>query len=220
MAKIILSGLVDSLTGKLGGSVFQNTVGGLQMRTRVSPRDPKSTPQQRSRASWSVGSLTWNDLNPTELASWNSNAPVDTSGVSFFLNINQRIASVGQPLLREYTGTDYGFEIQPQFDSLAPNDFTFSIQIGNPVLIADEYLAIFATRQLPAGISFITPSEYVLLVSYSPGTIVNTPIDITALYQAKYGVLVSGQRVGLAGFEIDVATGSTSGKGFSNQLVA
>jgi hypothetical protein len=220
MAKVILSSLLTDLSGKLAGSVFQNTVGGLQLRTKVSPRNGRTNRQQFTRSKWSFASLSWLILTPTQIASWNDNAPATTTGVSFFLSVNSMIALTGNPLLKLYSpATDVPI-LTPTFDNLSTSKIIIGPSTTAAVLPANTYLNVFITKPLSSGTTFISPSEYVYLLSLPPGTATDSPVDITAEYLAKYPDIQTGQVVGLGFYTVNASNGVNSGRLVSQSYVS
>lgn len=218
MAKVILSALLDDLSGKLSGSVFQTTVGGLQLRNKVSPRNPRSPAQQRSRANFSYATRSWNDLTPTEIASWNDNAPEGVPGISFYLDVNSKIQSAGFPLLREYTGSGT-IDILP----ITWNVLTLDDSVTNPLtapdpLPAGQYCSVFATAPLSPGTSFISPSAYVLIQTFPPGTETNFGVNFGAAYVARFGFRNDGTVNGLKAYIFEPATGLCSATVFGQGI--
>ena len=220
MAKIILSALVDDIRGKLGGSVFQTTVGGLQLRTRVSPRDPKTGSQQRSRGSFSYLTRQWNNLTPAQIATWNDNAPVDTTGISFFIFTNQKIALTGQPAINSYTGSGSFDPLLLTLEDLDPTVFVISTPGLGAVLPANVYLNVFVTIQLSNGTTFISPSAYVYLMSMPPASDPAAPFTIYADYIARNGVPITGRVIGISAYLINVSTGLVGTTAFIQDNVA
>jgi hypothetical protein len=210
MAKVVLSGLITSLSGKLAGSVFQKTVGGLQVRTKVSPRNPRTARQQMRRSEWSFAALSWLTFNAAEIASWNDNAPPLSSGVAFFLETNAKIQTAGQPLLRTYTPGTVTATAAANFNTLTAgsiilNDLSLLQKIQD-----NEFLNIFMTRNLPGSTTFLSPSDYVLIETLPPFTSTDAPVDVTVAYSLRFPSLGSGERVGLRFYIVNVATGVSS----------
>lgn len=219
MAKVVLSALLDELTGKVAGSVFQNTVGGLQLRTKVNPRNPRSLYQQMRRSDWSFAALSWLTLNSIELQSWNDNAPAGSSGSAFFLQTNAYIQSAGQPLLRTYLPFTPFPSIQANFETLDPaNVITQPLSAGDE-LAAGQFANVFATGTLSTGISFIAPSEYRYITSIARGTSITNPVDISAPYIARYGGVGVSGIVGLKFYIIDSLSGVASAVQFGRSEI-
>lgn len=219
MAKVSLSSLLDSLTGKLSGSVFQKSLGGLQLRSRVSPRNPRSGAQQFNRGNFSYVAGLWDTLDPAQISSWNDNAPSGVSGKAFFLQVNAMINSSGQDLILEYTASgalDYPDLV---FNDLTPTLMLVETLGINYDLPAGQYLVIFATPQLRSGVTFISPSTYRLLYVVHPGVNPAVTFSIYAEYVAKFSAPAEGNVIGLRFYLIDTITGAASVVGFTHNYV-
>jgi hypothetical protein len=220
MAKVELSALLDSLTGKLGGSVFQKTVGGLQVRTRVSPRNPRSAFQQLRRSDWSFAALSWLTLSPTEITSWNDNAPAGQTGSSFYLATNAMIQTAGKPLLREFLAPGAQTTQNNTFDTLTPGSVITGKLTNDAVLDGSTCCNVFCTRPLSGGTSFISPSDYVLIKSLQPGAATGSPIEITAEYLDRFVELQIGQLVGIKYYTINWEKGGQDVTQFAQSYVS
>lgn len=210
MAKVSLSALLDSLTGKLSGSVFQNSVGGLQLRSRVSPRDPKTTDQQIVRGNWGFLASSWNELSPSDIDSWNDNAPVGSNGKSFFQESNAKIASAGHASITTYTGSGPLATPGLNIDSMSFTDMIISFPTLVPVVTTDYVICVFATPCLSAGTSFISPSTYRLIGTYPVPTAMPLPYNAFPGFTARYGAPVAGSVVGFRAYLVNFVTGASS----------
>jgi len=219
MAKVLLSALLDSLTGKLSGSVFQLGPGGLQVRTKVSPRNPASAKQQFVRGNYSWERLIWPLLTQLQRDSWINNSPVDVQGSSFFVSQNQKIASSGQPLINEFTSGTPTAIITPTFDQLDTANFIIGPSTIIVTLPANTYLNIFATRPLSPGQQFISPSDYIFIVQAVPGAATDSPIDITTKYFERFPELPEFYLIGLKYYTINVVNGYSSDPLFASANV-
>lgn len=216
MAKVSLSALLDSLTGKLSGSVFQFSNGGLQLRSRVSPRDPKTTAQQTTRGQESLHRLSWSLLSVPNQDTWRDNAPVDVPGISFYLATQQKISLTGQAPISEFIASgSFSFNDAAIVD-LNPFAFNILLECSTAVLPAATYLNVFATRPFSAGTSFISPNSYRFVQSVPPGTDTTNPIDILATYSSIFGSPIEGSLIGIRAYVIN----SADGPGSPDQLLS
>lgn len=210
MAKVSLSSLLDSLTGKLSGSVFQNSVGGLQLRSRVSPRNPRSQRQQNNRGNWSQTASGWNALSPSQILSWNSGAPVGVPGKSFFQAVNQQLFTANAAPLLEYTGGSALADPLTQINYVNPDGLGLAFPGLPEFLPADTYLNISATRSFSPGTSFITDSAYLLIKSWPPGYPAAESAEYRDAYQAVFAKPTVGSVIGVRAYQINAATGQIS----------
>jgi len=218
MAKVILSALLDSLDGKLAGSVFQMSQGGLQIRTRVSPRNPATGPQQLRRSNWSTFSKSWTDLTTAEQDSWRDNAPMNFNGIGFFLSQNAKVTSADQPILNFYTVGTTIFSPQITITALDATHFDLEHSWIPGILQANQYMNLFVTKPFKSGSLFISPGDYVLLMSFPPGTDILANYSIITEYNAKYPAVQDGQNVGVKAYVINVATGISSNDAYRAQV--
>lgn len=210
MAKVLLSALLDDLRGKLSGSVFQGTIGGLQLRCKVSPRNPSLQQMQFSRSQYSYQRRIWPLLTSPQRQSWVDNAPSGSSGPAFFVSQNQKIALTGNSLIEEFTPDTAPVLSSVGFSDLNATAALISVTGDISVLPANNYMNVFVSVPLSPGKSFISPSSYVFLTSLAPGTDFGVDIDITTEYLAKYGSLPVDYLIGVRVYIIDVVTGVSS----------
>jgi hypothetical protein len=210
MAKVILSALLTSLTGKLAGSVFQQSLGGLQIRSRVSPRNPYTGNQSFNRAAFAFNASTWPSLTDVQRQSWIDNAPAAVNGMAFYVDVNQKIANTGEPLLDTYSPAPEVEGAVPAINALDATHFTVECDFADVSLQTNQWLNIFATRKLPASQTFINQSDYVYLKSYGPGNNIANPFSILPEYEALHGSIATGNQIGLYVYVINVASGTQS----------
>jgi len=210
MARVILSALVDEIRGKLAGSVFQNSYGGLQLRTKVNPQNPRSENQQKSRGVYSKLSMNWPYLLTAEQDTWLAGTIGDDTGFNLYMVSNIKINQAGQPALSIYSGTGSLPINAVTFDTLSDTQFIINPATAAANLPADTYLVMSATKQLRSGTSFISPSSYRLLTVFTPGFASGSDIDLFTIYTTLYGTLPEGATIGVAYYTINAATGDYS----------
>lgn len=219
MCKIILSALVDDLRGKLAGSVVQGTVGGLQLRTRVSPRNPRSLRQQTVRSDFAYMIRTWPLLTSGQRSSWSDANDLPESGVYRYQVANSYIYLTGNPLLAEYTGSGLLAEPELGVNTLSQADQILeSIGYGGNIP-ADTYILYFATPPLSPATTFISPSDPRFISAQGPGSYINDNWDISIPYQARFGVPPELAIIGFKAVVINVATGDYSIVNYINEPV-
>ena len=204
MARVVMSAIIETISGKLGSAVFTKGRSGLNVRTRVKPHNPQTSYQTLVRNYFAVYTKMWRTLTPTEIASWNSagaNTAVKNkfgqsyakTGKGLFIAANTENALVGDgvtittppasaiPTLIPITGVS--------FDSVTPAA-TVKTDAAVP---ADSLLQVWATPQLSAGISNFG-KRATLIKTFPAGTAAGS-LDIYPEYSAKYGLLIPGQQV-------------------------
>ena len=70
MATLKLSGLIQGVSGKMGGVVFQDTPVGTTMRDLVIPANPKTAPQETLRSDFGTATKLYRTLTSTQLKTW------------------------------------------------------------------------------------------------------------------------------------------------------
>jgi hypothetical protein len=88
MAKVEFTGIVANITGKLSGSVFQQSFGGAQLHAKKSPINRQSYLQQVERVAFAELTAAWRDLTDVERASWTAAAPTASQGFNLFVQVN------------------------------------------------------------------------------------------------------------------------------------
>ena len=195
MARVIFSALVESITGKLAGSVFQDSYQGYQIRTRVSPRNPQTDYQQLRRGEFAFLSQGWRYLSSTERQTWIDNAPSGMQALNFYLQSNINLVLIGLAPVATYAAasTPDAFALSiPVLDGVS-----FTVQAsGTPDTVpADTSLLIQATYEKAPSKIFTNPSQYSPIVSFPAGTDLSSPIDIASDWIARYGQFTSDKRI-------------------------
>lgn len=203
MAKIKLSPLITEIGGKLGNVVFQRNPTGPFARNLVIPANPNTSAQQTARSRMTVRSKAWAGLTEGQRLAWNTAAAsgdwtlTDSFGNEFNptgeqlyiqLNINGETVGAGPYVTPPAKVTLPAVTI----GTLTVNSIGPAVsQAYNGVLGANFTLVISATRPLSAGI--MSPQES--LFRHIGTSTAASPIDITALYTAKFGNPAAGQKI-------------------------
>lgn len=103
MAKVEFTGIVANITGKLSGSVFQQSFGGAQLHAKKSPINRQSYLQQVERVAFAELTAAWRDLTDVERASWAAAAPTASQGFNLFVQVNTLIIRGGDSMVTTYT---------------------------------------------------------------------------------------------------------------------
>lgn len=146
MAKIVLSSLVDSITGKWNGDTFQRWKGTTYRKRGTSPRNPRTESQAVARQTWSYLSGTYDTLPLNFKENWAYYAdltPNYYSGFNAFMQLNQRIFSA------DYSTFTKLYDAPASYSPPAgPEDFTFTYNAGS-----NQWEAVWSA-----------PNDYVLFV--------------------------------------------------------
>ena len=215
MAKVVFGPIVSDARNKVGGIVFSKSRSGAFVRKKVSPTQPRTTAQRAVRANFAATSKAWSGtLNAADRATFTALAANIThkdklgqshtpTGAQLYMELTRNLHTVGvAPLttapqslsvsdlggltLTEVTSPDSpyagaGLHITP----------TNNPQVG-------EALVITAAAPEAAGRNFVGKSKYRVIGTLakwptSPAT--TFPLDITGMYQDKFGAIMPGQTI-------------------------
>ena len=187
MAKVSLSGFVTSILGKLAGSVFQNSFGGLQVRTRVSPRNPRTLHQQNQRGqfAWFTGS--WRNLTSAQRATWIAAAPIPSEAFNLYTSCNLNLAIADQPPITDYTGSAISAQMFFSFDDSNPIALLIHASGLTTTVPANSVLIIYSTPSYPASRAFLNDSNFSPIVTFNEGTDLSGPTSILANFYERWG---------------------------------
>ena len=87
------------MRGKLAGSVFQRSNGGVQLRSKVSPRNTNTAAQQNIRRIMSTLSTSWGELSEDQRRSWFNNAGLSPLGFPLYMRRNEALLQAGLPII-------------------------------------------------------------------------------------------------------------------------
>jgi hypothetical protein len=112
MALITLSALLADVKGKLGGGVFQNSQGGLALRTKVTPINRRTMPQNRSRIAMFNLQNDWLSMTQAQRDDWDlwavtyprpqkKNPLKNINGQQYFLKYNDYRKAYSLPVMKD-----------------------------------------------------------------------------------------------------------------------
>lgn len=202
-------------SGKLGGQVASTNKGGPYLRTKVVPHNPQTVSQQAVRSLLTNVSKTWSTLTSAQIAAWNAvvgswqtkntlGNTMTLDGKNLFTKLNINLANVGEaqivdpPLPAELS-------IITGLALTATAPATMSLAWTSGAVPATEAWLTRATVGVPLG-KFFVKNLYRVFKTIAPAA--TTPSNLAAAYTAKFGDLVSGQRVFVSVEQIDIATGT------------
>lgn len=110
MAKVLFTAVVADMRGKLAGTVFTKNRGGAVARTKVSPVNARTIPQQVARADFGNFSTAWRSLSQASRDTWNTGAPnfprkdqfgntKILSGQQLYVALNSNLSKISLPAL-------------------------------------------------------------------------------------------------------------------------
>lgn len=207
MAKISFSALVEEIIGKLAGSVFQDSYGGLQVRTRVSPRNPQTQYQQLRRGEFGYLSASWRNLTPAQRQTFIDAASTPPAALNLFLQANVNLTLIEEPTIDSYTVTSDPGTMPISFVDASPTSILIKAS-GSPTTVPAGTKLLLQVTYLKAPTKIFTnPSQYSPVISFDEGTDLSAPVDILTEWQARYGVLVPDKRFCLKSALIDKSNG-------------
>jgi hypothetical protein len=207
MARISFSALVEEIVGKLAGSVFQDSYGGFQIRTRVSPRNPQTKYQQLRRGEFGFLSATWRTLTSIERQTFIDNAASPGAALNLFLQANVNLTLIEEPTITTYIPSSDPGDMQIEFQSVDTTQMMIKATGGTTVVPDGSKLLIQVTYQKAPTKIFTNPSQYGPVISFDEGTDLSIPTDILTEWQSRYGQLVADKRLCLKANLIDKSNG-------------
>lgn len=200
--KVLTTAIVADIRNKLNGTVFAKNRYGLYARTKVTPVNPQTTSQQSNRANLGNRSAAWKGLTQPQRDAWIAAAPNfpvndifgnthSLSGQALYVKLNSNLANAGQALI-----------------TLPPTPVAFPAVVMNSVTATAGTQAISAAMSVattPPGFTAmfyatpnIIPSRLYVknrLRSLGSVAIATSSANLLAKWSAKFGTLISGQRV-------------------------
>lgn len=159
MARMIPGSIVSDVRGKLGGSVFQRSAGGLTIRSKASPVNPRTASQSVARSRLFALQQAWQQLTAEQRKAWNAwvlfqnirTAGLSSSqlkGQAAFIQANayRRIwseADIEDPVFTPHTLVPTGISFASAGGSLI---FT----VDGALTAADYYPIVYSTPQQSA----------------------------------------------------------------------
>lgn len=201
MAKIKFGMMMTDARGKLGGQVFSKNRSGAYIRTKVTPVNPQSRAQAFVRSNLGTLSSMWSDLTTDAIAGFNS--AVDDwqttdifgdlkkpTGKNLFVKLNLNLLNNGLPTISAVPAKTE----MPNLGSVevTKNPGVDPILLANLADLQTGAYQIEATPVLPNGVSFVKNRFRVIGAVDNPGS---NPVDITALYEDRFGSIADTDNV-------------------------
>lgn len=194
MARIQLSSIISDIRGKIKGSVFQRTSGGLIIRSQTTPINKNSIRQTKTRNFTFILQQEWRLLSLAQRQTWlqftNFNPIHQINNTKLFINAQQAFIKLNSYRL------EYGFNIitSPTFSKceITPVDVTMQlagvnlfIKVDRVMISQFEFLIIFLTVNLPLTIN--NPGSRLKLIKFT--TTDSDTFNIKNEYTAIFGAL-------------------------------
>ena len=213
MALIKTTAIVDSISGKLNGTVFAKNKGGAYMRSKSTVSNPNTQAQSAVRAVFSSISQTWRDLTEEEQKAWIDQAPnypytnrlgdsKTLTGKALFQQLNNNLMSVGGSIDRTpNTPKDVvGAQTLVSPLTIDANNvaINFELALAAP-LTEPTYYVLEATPPLSPGVTN-AKNQYrrigqVTMPALTDALLASDFTDIDLMYTNAFGLPIEGAKV-------------------------
>lgn len=208
------AGVVDG-RGKLNGWVFSKNKAGGYARTKVTPSNPQTTHQLLYRSRLGSLSQQWKSMTDEQRSKWDTlgkDHPVSDifgnsrtlQGLNMFVSVNQNIYTTGGATLfnaKSFTGVP-AVEIDVVDFKATTQALDFTLKGGD--IPAGFTLAVYASPQVSAGKMNVKSLVRLFTTATTGGLL---PIDVSAAYTSRFGIIQAGGRASIYIRLIDNITG-------------
>lgn len=183
-------------SGAVGDIVYTRNRQGVAVRARVQPLNPQTVAQQAQRSILAGVSGSWRGLTQTQRNEWSAQAvnyPGNLSGFNLFVGVNALLITLGLPVIEDaFAPPAQGvFTTSGLTVTAVP---AMSIGAVNNTVAPDKYI-IEGTPGMSQGKSNLN-SGFRMLGAMDP-PLAAQPLNILALYQAKFGNPVVGDKIAI-----------------------
>lgn len=199
MARIKTSALISDISGKVNGSVFQRTQGGLSMRNQSGKINSNTARSNLRKVGMSSVQGEWQLLSDAERLLWNTyavylnkkqkhNLSLSINGHQLFINVNSiryDLSSVNA-LFSPYLLSTPVLAPLPQpisVDLIVINFADITVTLDRAIDVTKEVVILFLSRPLTG--SQMSPNQKMILMK-SP-TLNGTDFICTDYYESVYG---------------------------------
>jgi len=201
--------------GKLGGHVFSKNRGGSYMRTKVTPANGQTNAQQARRAALTEFAQAFRALTAAQITAWNNAVESfkstnifgdvkNPSGLGLFIKLNTTLDLAGQASITSPPLPTAVTALSSLGGTADTSDQSFVITFAPDPVPAGHRLMIEAGKQFSPGVSsFKGKTRFVQSFAAAQAS----PADIAAAYIAKYGALVTGQKIPVRAYLVSTTTG-------------
>ena len=217
MARIVYSGLIDSIRGSIGGTTFQSNKYGYTVKRKPNIVRPNKPLQNQRKLDFSLAVKAWQALTSGQRADWvtwastypqyaKHNPTAQLSGYVVFVKVHDYRQIIGEAVITAPVYTSYSQDTIGISVTLSGGVLT--LVITSLLQDLNQWLVFFISRPMSVTQNFIgTRTRYIWYIGND-----NDSDIITAKYTALYGSLPSiGDRVA-----VDfVAMGTDQGQVFA-----
>lgn len=192
MPRVVYAASIESITGKLGGSILKRVKSGPIVHRGQRGRQPRSAKQQETRGFYNTYAGKWRTLTETQRRLWNKAASVRQgrmSGFNAYLQANVRLRKAGHADLVEISAPApspstpdhvHGLEAWP---STTQNTIVWTAPTGT-----DVWVEVFFAFEVGYSLKDKEKWSLVETVRADVGQVVHThglPTTIPMLYRAR-----------------------------------
>lgn len=210
MARVSFTALIEEITGKLSGSVFQDSYGGFQIRTRVSPRNPQTTFQQLRRGEFGYISALWRTLTSVQRQTFIDAAGTPPAALNLFIQSNVNLSLIEQPIISTYVATAAPSSMNIIIDEFTPTTLLIKATGGTTTVPAGCVLLVQMTSLRGTSQIFTNPSMYTPIAAFDEGTILSSNTNILTDWQNRFGIMSIDKRSCLKSAVIKKSNGTRS----------
>lgn len=217
------SPLFDDLSGKAGNIVASKNSGGLYVKPRRIPRNPRTSAQMSTRGILSSNSKAWEALTQLQRDAWNIAAVsyqgnknfgenVKLSGINAFVKFNNNLSMIGQapinepPTVPEFPVFNIASAVYTAAEENTPAKL--ELTLGGSKIGADYFIVCRATASFSAGRESMASALRNIYLKVSDET---NKIEVYDDYLAKFGSFPeAGKKIHFEVFLIGKTTGVAS----------
>lgn len=207
MARVSFSALIEEIIGKLAGSVFQDSYGGYQIRSRVSPRNPQSNYQQLRRGEFGFISASWRALTSIQRQTFIDAAITPPAALNLFIQANVNLSLIDEPLIASYVPSSAPAAMPIEITDLSVGSFKIKASGSTTIVPAGTTLLVFATYEKPPTKIFTNPSQFSPVIHYPAGTDLSSPTDISTEWISRFGIQRPNKQICIKSALIDTSNG-------------
>lgn len=204
MARIIYSGLVDSIRGSIQGTTFQRNAYGYTIKGKPNMVNPNTSRQNRRKKSFSGAAQAWRTLSDADREAWNAYAnafPIPSrknpsaylSGLAAFTRWHAVMWQRNSTILNDPAGAQ-GTAILDQVELILSGGDLF-VSAPNDITEGPWWVFIYLSRPLQPTQAFVKSWQRYVTSFDSESA---SDVLITSLYTAIFGTLpIVGDLVGV-----------------------
>ncbi len=179
----------------------------MQIRTRVSPRNPQTSYQQLRRGEFGYIASLWRTLTSIQRNTFIVAAGSSPEALRLFIQANVNLSLIEEALISSYTATGTPAAFPLNSDALGAGVLEVSAASALLVVPTDYSLLIQATFEKGVTKLFTNPSQFSPIVTFPTGTDLTGSIDIGSDWEALYGVMSNDKRMCIKSCLINTTNG-------------